>query len=106
MEYVPGGELFNYICSGEKLSTNVGRTCAAEVLLTLEYLHSRDIAFRVYFCKNHTLTHQDIKPENLLVTETGHLKLCDFGFAKVIRERCSCLCSSLISKSLLHMRNT
>jgi len=45
---------------------------AAEVLLTLQYLHSNNILYR------------DLKPENIVISmlERGHIKLVDYGFAK------------------------
>ncbi|CCI45678.1 unnamed protein product [Albugo candida] len=34
------------------------------------------------FCHQHNIMHRDVKPENLLVSRDGILKLCDFGFAR------------------------
>ena len=45
-----------------------------EIVLALDYLHSKGIAYR------------DLKPENLLIAGDGHLKITDFGFAKKIKE--------------------
>jgi hypothetical protein len=42
----------------------------AEIVLAIEYLHSLNILYR------------DLKPENLLICSTGHLKLADFGMVK------------------------
>lgn len=36
------------------------------------------------FCHRNNIVHRDIKPENILVNKEGHLKLCDFGFARSI----------------------
>ena len=48
---------------------------AAEVLMTLEYLHNNLVIYR------------DLKPENIVISmgERGHLKLVDFGFAKKLK---------------------
>jgi len=69
MEYIPGGELFSYIHE-IKLSEEKVKFYAAEILLVLEYLHSKHIVYR------------DLKPENILLENDGHIKLVDFGFAK------------------------
>ncbi|XP_018107848.1 cyclin-dependent kinase-like 2 [Xenopus laevis] len=36
------------------------------------------------FCHNHNIIHRDIKPENILVSLSGIVKLCDFGFARTL----------------------
>ncbi|XP_014775828.1 cyclin-dependent kinase-like 4 [Octopus bimaculoides] len=38
----------------------------------------------VNFCHQHKCIHRDVKPENILVNKQGHVKLCDFGFARVL----------------------
>ena len=41
----------------------------------------------VAWCHARDIIHRDIKPENLLISSTGKLKLCDFGFARPISAR-------------------
>lgn len=83
MEFVAGGELFNYIRAEEQFSNETTKLVAAEIILALQYLHNQDIIYR------------DIKPENLLVDHLGHLKLTDFGFAKHIDDRTNSMCGTL-----------
>ncbi|CAL1543272.1 unnamed protein product [Lymnaea stagnalis] len=82
MEYVPGGELFSYLRSQGKFSAPTSSFYASEILVALEYLHSHDIVYR------------DLKPENLLLDREGHLKITDFGFAKVVKDRTWTLCGT------------
>ncbi|CAK1547459.1 unnamed protein product [Leptosia nina] len=38
----------------------------------------------VAYCHRHNCIHRDVKPENILLTSDGVVKLCDFGFARMI----------------------
>ncbi|XP_047993954.1 cyclin-dependent kinase-like 4 isoform X2 [Leguminivora glycinivorella] len=38
----------------------------------------------VAYCHRHNCIHRDVKPENILLTSDGVVKLCDFGFARII----------------------
>ncbi|KAL0819422.1 hypothetical protein ABMA28_007528 [Loxostege sticticalis] len=38
----------------------------------------------VAYCHRHNCIHRDVKPENILLTSEGVVKLCDFGFARMI----------------------
>ena len=67
MEYLNGGDCSALI----KAMGAWARRYAAEVVLALEYLHSKNII------------HRDLKPENLLIDQNGHLKLTDFGLSKM-----------------------
>jgi serine/threonine protein kinase len=69
-EYVQGGELFFHLDKSQYFTEERSRFYAAEVLLTLEFLHNQKIIFR------------DLKPENILLDQTGHIKITDFGLAK------------------------
>ena len=75
LEYVPGGELFSHLRRLGRFDEPSARFYASEIVLALEYLHDRQIAFR------------DLKPENVLLDARGHVKLTDFGFAKALPTR-------------------
>ena len=66
------GDLFQIIDDDQKLPESVLRTIAAQLVSALSHLHSKKII------------HRDMKPQNILVTANGSLKLCDFGFARAL----------------------
>uniref|UniRef100_A0A5F9D0P7 Maternal embryonic leucine zipper kinase n=1 Tax=Oryctolagus cuniculus TaxID=9986 RepID=A0A5F9D0P7_RABIT len=67
LEYCPGGELFDYIISQDRLSEEEARVVFRQILSAVAYVHSQGYA------------HRDLKPENLLFDEYHKLKLIDFG---------------------------
>lgn len=75
LEYVVGGELFSHLRRAGRFTNDMTRFYASEIVLAIEYLHSKNIIYR------------DLKPENLLIDHQGHIRLTDFGFAKQIEDR-------------------
>ncbi|KAI9478624.1 MAG: camp-dependent protein kinase 8 [Benjaminiella poitrasii] len=82
LDYVPGGELFSVMRKSVRLTEDAAKFYAAEVLLSIAYLHSQNIIYR------------DLKPENLLLDAEGHIKITDFGFAKVVPDITWTLCGT------------
>ena len=69
MEYLGGGTLAEVLSRGVMDPAQTARI-GAEVCRALEYAHS------------HGVIHRDIKPANILFSESGHLKVTDYGIAK------------------------
>jgi len=82
LEYVIGGELFSHLRKAGRFTNEVTRFYAAEIVSAIEYMHGFDIVYR------------DLKPENLLLDNTGHIKITDFGFAKRVEDRTWTLCGT------------
>lgn len=70
MEYVKGETLKDKIKREGPLPINTALQIAEEIASALENAHA-----------NH-LVHCDIKPHNILISETGHVKVADFGIAR------------------------
>jgi len=72
LDYCPGGDLYFRLNRESKgrFSENVARFVASELFLALAHLHSLDIV------------HRDLKAENILIDDEGHIKLTDFGLSK------------------------
>ncbi|CAK91694.1 unnamed protein product (macronuclear) [Paramecium tetraurelia] len=70
MEYCPGGELFNQLRKVQRMNQDQAKIYFIEVCIAIGFLHSQNVLYR------------DVKPENILIDEYGHLKVADFGLAK------------------------
>ena len=71
MEFLPGGDFMNLLIEKDKLTEEEARFYIAELILAVESIHKLDCI------------HRDIKPDNILIDKDGHIKLSDFGLAKV-----------------------
>ncbi len=70
LEFVDGPSVQEMIDTEGKLTEEMALHVILQVARCLEYLGSKGI------------THRDIKPDNMLMTKKGQIKLCDLGFAK------------------------
>ncbi|KAG0668768.1 hypothetical protein C6P45_004370 [Maudiozyma exigua] len=70
LQYIPGGELFFHLKEHGTLEEDTVAFYAAEVSCALKFLHDNGIVYR------------DLKPENCLLNQRGHLVLTDFGLSK------------------------
>ena len=71
LEYVSGETLNRILSREKKLPLKTALQLAEEIADALDYAHGQGVV------------HRDIKPANILVTESGHAKIADFGIAKL-----------------------
>lgn len=70
LEYVAGGELFDYLVSKGRLRAPEARA------------YFRQIIFGLHYCHSFNICHRDLKPENLLLDGSKRIvKVADFGMA-------------------------
>jgi len=80
MEFMAGGDIMSLCIRADetniiKLDEATVKFYVAEVVMALQALHERG------------WVHRDVKPENLLLDSTGHVKLADFGSCARLNER-------------------
>ena len=71
MEYLPGGDLMNLLIKKDIFTEQEAQFYIAECVLAIESVHKM------------SYIHRDIKPDNILIDGTGHMKLSDFGLCKL-----------------------
>ena len=71
MEFLQGREIREVLDDGEKLSIAQILDIVSQVALGLAYAHE------------HGIVHRDVKPSNIMVIRDGHVKITDFGIARM-----------------------
>ncbi|MEB6196295.1 Stk1 family PASTA domain-containing Ser/Thr kinase [Mammaliicoccus sciuri] len=74
MEYIEGPTLKEYLCKEGKLSADEVVEMTLQILKGIAHAH------------HHRIIHRDIKPQNILMTKNGTLKILDFGIARALSE--------------------
>jgi len=72
MEYIEGEQIDEY-CENHQLSLNQRLKLFLDICEAVSYAH------------NNLIIHRDLKPSNILVSDSGDVKLLDFGIAKPLR---------------------
>ena len=73
-EFTSGGELFYHLRNYGSFQEPFVRFYAGELILAVEYLHA------------HGVVHRSLRPESVLFTSTGHVRLVGFDYAKRVAE--------------------
>jgi len=67
LEYASGGDLYEYLRKNGSLDHESTQFVVGEVVAALRSIHDAGFVY------------SDLKPENILITESGHIKVTDFG---------------------------
>jgi tRNA A-37 threonylcarbamoyl transferase component Bud32 len=71
MEFIPGKELLRFFDAKERFDLKVAADIMRELCDALDFAHRAGVV------------HRDVKPANVMLDPQGHVKLTDFGVARV-----------------------
>ena len=74
-DYIPSGDIYAQVDRAGRMTPSQVRYLIAELIVALEYLHSKRVI------------HRDVNPSNVLVDEEGHIALADFGVSRTFGEK-------------------
>jgi serine/threonine protein kinase len=72
MEVGGGGDLLTYVRKRRKLKEEVAKFLFHQIITGVRYINSKNVL------------HRDIKLDNILLTSSGDVKICDFGVSKLV----------------------
>ena len=75
MDLVPAGDLSEFVLTEKRLTAEQIRFVIMEVVCVIGYCHTQNVLYR------------DLKPENLLIDEQGHVRMIDMGLAARISKK-------------------
>jgi serine/threonine protein kinase len=93
LEYASKGDLHTLLKKNGSIDHNSARFIIGEVTAALNAIHDMDFVYA------------DLKPENIVITETGHVKLTDFGGTRPVSETAKAMITASASNVLRNMRD-
>ncbi|KAG6809730.1 hypothetical protein H0H92_012517, partial [Tricholoma furcatifolium] len=73
-QYYAGSDLGSLLCAEGTFSESHVKFIAAEIIVALQGLKARNVLYR------------DLKPANIILTPSGHIRIVDLGLAKVVED--------------------
>ena len=103
MEYIEGPTLDKILDERRKLTEEEAFFIGRQICEGLAYAHSQKVVHRDLKPSNLMLTRQMKDPEEPLTSEDIQVKICDFGIARVAKDRITRLTGRLTSGTLMYM---